>query len=151
MEHEPNQDAQEPSPFRVHLPPACEEVLPENFTPLRLVLQPSGATVAVQRRVVVIGRHSECDIRLPLPDVSRHHCRLEFTENCWQVIDTNSLNGIFLNGERVLQACVQDGDHLRIGGFTFAVTINRQTDDQTVPPMHSLVNKLLFPNRRKAS
>jgi pSer/pThr/pTyr-binding forkhead associated (FHA) protein len=92
-----------------------------DFVPLRLVLQPSGAVVEVNRPEMLVGRHSEADIRLPLPDVSRRHCRLQFVEGCWQVIDLNSLNGVHVNGEAVLQAPLAEGDLLRIGGFTFAV------------------------------
>jgi pSer/pThr/pTyr-binding forkhead associated (FHA) protein len=73
---------------------------------------------------MTIGRHSDCDVRLPLPDVSRRHCRLEFTPAGWQVIDLNSLNGIQVNGEQVLQAPLEQGDLLRIGGFTFQVDLS---------------------------
>src|SRR3954447_12421999 len=94
------------------------ESLPEAFVPMRLVLQPGGATIDVDRPDVVVGRHTECDVRLPLPDVSRRHCRLQFVEGCWQVMDLNSLNGIQVNGEAVLQAPLAQGDRLKIGGFT---------------------------------
>jgi pSer/pThr/pTyr-binding forkhead associated (FHA) protein len=93
------------------------------FLPMRLVLQPSGASVEVTRPDVLVGRHSEADIRLPLPDVSRRHCRLVFADGGWQVIDLNSLNGIQVNGEQVLQAPLDQGDLLRVGGFTFQVEL----------------------------
>src|SRR5439155_23662786 len=97
--------------------------LPANFNPLRLVLQLSGAIIAVNRPDMLVGRHTECDIRLPLPDVSRRHCRLQFSEAGWQVVDLNSLNGIQVNGEPVLQAVLGQGDLLRIGSFTFCVDL----------------------------
>jgi pSer/pThr/pTyr-binding forkhead associated (FHA) protein len=97
--------------------------VPADFVPLRLVLQPSGASVELTRPDMLIGRHSQADIRLPLPDVSRRHCRFFFGEGVWQVLDLNSLNGVFLNGEPVRQATVRQGDLLRIGGFTFAVDL----------------------------
>jgi pSer/pThr/pTyr-binding forkhead associated (FHA) protein len=87
------------------------------------VLQPSGASVEVTSADVLVGRHTEADVRLPLPDVSRRHCRLLFVEGCWQVVDLHSLNGVFVNGEQVLQAPLQQGDQLRIGGFTFLVEV----------------------------
>jgi pSer/pThr/pTyr-binding forkhead associated (FHA) protein len=97
--------------------------VPADFVPLRLVLQPSGASVELTRADMLIGRHSQADIRLPLPDVSRRHCRFFFGEGVWQVLDLNSLNGVFLNGEPIRQATVRQGDLLRIGGFTFAVDL----------------------------
>jgi pSer/pThr/pTyr-binding forkhead associated (FHA) protein len=98
--------------------------LPEDFVPLRLILQPSGAAVELTQPDVLLGRHSQADVRLPLPDVSRRHCRFLFSQGVWQVIDLNSLNGVFLNGEPIRQATLHQGDLLRIGGFIFAVDLN---------------------------
>jgi pSer/pThr/pTyr-binding forkhead associated (FHA) protein len=93
---------------------------------LRLVLLPGGLTVELTRPDMVIGRHSEADVRLALPDVSRRHCRFIFQHGHWKVIDLNSLNGVFVNGERMHEAVVYDGDHVRLGGFTFAVNLEAQ-------------------------
>lgn len=97
--------------------------LPEDFAPLRLILQPSGAAVELTQPDILIGRHSQADVRLPLPDVSRRHCRFLFGQGVWQLIDLNSLNGVFLNGEPIRQATLQQGDLIRIGGFIFAVDL----------------------------
>jgi pSer/pThr/pTyr-binding forkhead associated (FHA) protein len=104
--------------------------------------------IEVSRPDVVVGRHTEADIRLPLPDVSRRHCRLMFVEGCWQVIDLHSLNGVYLNDEQVLQAPLVPGDLLRIGGFTFSVEIGHSWEP-AVPPepppsghVHSILKTL---------
>lgn len=94
------------------------------FVPLRLLLQPSGPVLELTEPDMVVGRHSDADIRLPLPDVSRWHCRFLCVEGCWQVIDLNSLNGVYVNDEAVQQAPLQQGDRVRIGGFTFAVDLS---------------------------
>lgn len=91
------------------------------FIPLRLVLQPGGLAVELTRSDMMFGRHSEADIRLQLPDVSRRHCRFVCTEGRWKVYDLNSLNGIFVNGERVQHAALNHRDLLQIGGCTFEV------------------------------
>ncbi len=100
---------------------------------MRLLLQPAGATVDVDRPDMVIGRHTEADIRLPLPDVSRRHCRLQFVAGGWQVVDLNSLNGTKVNGEPVQQAALEQGDLLRVGGFTFAVDLHGTTGNSRSP------------------
>jgi pSer/pThr/pTyr-binding forkhead associated (FHA) protein len=119
-----------------------------------LVLQPSGASVEVSRSEVVIGRHSEADIRLPLPDVSRRHCRLNFVEGCWQVVDLHSLNGVYVNGEQVLQSPLHHGDLMRIGGFTFAVDLEPEGEtrapEATFPPV-PMAGPTLGSYRRKVS
>lgn len=103
--------------------------VPEDFMPLRLALQPSGATVELTQPDVLLGRHSHADIRLPLPDVSRRHCRFLFSQGVWQVVDLNSLNGVFLNDQLIRQATVRQGDVLRIGGFTFVVELGTTETD----------------------
>jgi pSer/pThr/pTyr-binding forkhead associated (FHA) protein len=101
---------------------------------------------------MLVGRHSEADIRLPLPDVSRRHCRLLFVEGCWQVVDLNSLNGVHVNGEAVLQAPLVEGDLLRIGGFTFAVELGGPPAEAPGPPpegpVHSILQTLTRPHDR---
>jgi pSer/pThr/pTyr-binding forkhead associated (FHA) protein len=97
--------------------------VPDDFFPLRLILQPSGATIELTQPDMLIGRHSQADVRLPLPDVSRRHCRFFFSEGIWQVLDLNSLNGVFLNEQPIRQAALRQGDLLRIGGFVFAVDL----------------------------
>lgn len=99
---------------------------PDNFVPLRLVLQQSGVAVELTRPEMLVGRHSEADIRLPLPDVSRRHCRFVFNEGCWQVHDLKSLNGTFVNDEPVDHALVCHGDTVRVGGFTFEADLTNE-------------------------
>jgi pSer/pThr/pTyr-binding forkhead associated (FHA) protein len=84
-----------------------------------LVLEPGGPSVEFNRPEMLVGRHSVADLRLRLPDVSRRHCRFVFSEGHWQVFDLNSLNGVFVNGERVHQAILDNGDVIRIGSYTF--------------------------------
>jgi pSer/pThr/pTyr-binding forkhead associated (FHA) protein len=125
---------------------------PERFAPLRLVLQPSGMALEVSRPVVIIGRHSEADVRLPLPDVSRRHCKLVFGEAGWEIIDLNSLNGVRVNTERVMKAPLSHGDMVQIGGFTFAVDLS-EPSGSLAPSGHvrSILETLSSSSSRKAS
>jgi pSer/pThr/pTyr-binding forkhead associated (FHA) protein len=92
-----------------------------NFVPLKLMLVPTGMTVELTKPDQLMGRHSSADVRLPLGDVSRRHCRFLFTDSGWQVIDLESLNGVFVNQQRVRQATLTNGDRIRIGSFQFEV------------------------------
>jgi len=91
------------------------------FVPLRLVLQPSGLVVELNQAEMVMGRHTSADVRLPLPDVSRRHCRFVFADGGWQIFDLNSLNGVYVNDEAVEHAALRHNDRLQIGGFLFRV------------------------------
>jgi pSer/pThr/pTyr-binding forkhead associated (FHA) protein len=119
-----------------------------DLTPLRLVLEPAGLVLELKNPDLVLGRHSESDVRLPLPDVSRRHCRLFFLSGAWHVQDLKSLNGVFVNDEPVEEAELRDGDRLRIGGFSFNVQLNDAPESSA-----SLLNRLVgaLPNREPSS
>src|SRR5437763_1748856 len=80
--------------------------------PLRLVLLPTGLALELTQPDMVIGRHSSCDIRLPLADVSRRHARLLFQAGRWWVQDRESLNGVYVNEERVEFRALEPADRL---------------------------------------
>ena len=93
----------------------------ECFVPLRLVPQDTGVAIELNRADMVLGRHSAADICLPVPDVSRRHCRFTFRDGAWHVHDLKSLNGTFLNGEEVKEAQACHGDTLRVGEAAFFI------------------------------
>jgi len=140
---------------------ARAEQSPPGFRPLRLLLQPSGPFLELTRPDMLIGRHSEADIRLPLPDVSRRHCRFLFTDDVWQVFDLDSLNGVFVNGERVRHAILRHQDILTIGGFQFEVHLQGESSSSELPGnaqeiIHRIADALPrsaadIPSQRKAS
>lgn len=109
----------EASSPRLHEP--ADDELPRDFVPLRLLLQPGGLCVELHKPSMMLGRHSEADVRLALPDVSRRHCRFVFGDGAWQVVDLHSLNGIWVNEVRLDEATLSAGDRLRVGSLTFAV------------------------------
>ena len=133
-------------PLRLH----SEAELPPAFVPLRLVLQGTATVVEVTKPDAIVGRHTEADIRLPLPDVSRRHCRLLFQEGGWQITDLNSLNGVQVNDEPVLQAPLEQDDRLRIGGFHFVVDLTPNADLAGSSHVQSILKSLAAP-RRQAS
>jgi pSer/pThr/pTyr-binding forkhead associated (FHA) protein len=91
------------------------------FWPLSLVVEALGLRIEVHRPDVVVGRHSHAEVRLAFPEISRRHCRLTFTNQQWRVTDLESLNGIYINGERMHEAALHRGDQLRLGELSFLV------------------------------
>jgi adenylate cyclase len=93
-----------------------------SFQPLRLRLQPGDHVVDLTQPDVLVGRQSDADLRMPQPDVSRQHCRFQFTGDNWQIVDLDSLNGVYVNGARVRRlAVIQPGDQIRICGVELDV------------------------------
>jgi serine/threonine-protein kinase len=76
-----------------------------------------------------IGRDPSNDITIADKAVSLVHCRV-FFDNGWQIKDLGSTNGIKLNGERLINAELRDGDGLAIGGSKIRVEM---PDSATIP------------------
>ena len=69
-----------------------------------------------------IGRGMTADLRLDDPSVSRRHALIVHTETGeLRALDDRSLNGLFVNGERVDWTELADGDELEIGSFRLYV------------------------------
>jgi hypothetical protein len=69
-----------------------------------------------------IGRSGAADIRLDDPTVSRRHALIVRTsEDNLRCLDDRSLNGLFVNGDRVEWSHLSDGDELEIGRYRLYV------------------------------
>ncbi len=77
----------------------------------------AGEQFAVRSDVTTIGRAPQSDVFLDDITVSRSHARLERTPNGPQLTDLGSLNGTYVNRERIETARLSDGDELQIGKY----------------------------------
>jgi len=77
----------------------------------------SGETFTPQEGRTTIGRSPECGIFLDDVTVSRRHAALEQRGERWVIEDQGSLNGTFVNRERVDTAVLDDGDEIQIGKY----------------------------------
>ena len=82
--------------------------------PLRLVCLDGHADIALDRAVVVVGRHRWCHVRIASPRVSRHHCCLALDRDGVLVRDLGSTNGTRINGRRVDREVLRPGDELSV-------------------------------------
>ena len=86
---------------------------------------------------VIIGRSANLDSPLAEKMVSRQHAKITATGGTITIEDLGSTNGTFVNGERVKQATLKAGDHIRIGATTMElVSLGAnltENDDQQVP------------------
>ncbi len=72
----------------------------------------------------VIGRAENCDLQIPLLDVSRRHCELRMAAETLKVKDLASSNGTYVNNKRVNEQVLAAGDRLAVGPVVFTVQIN---------------------------
>jgi ABC-type multidrug transport system ATPase subunit len=73
-------------------------------------------------RTLRIGRAPGNDIVVPDLSVSRYHAELRMTGGAYQIVDLDSHNGTYVNGQRVNSAPLADGDLVGIGSSTFRLT-----------------------------
>jgi pSer/pThr/pTyr-binding forkhead associated (FHA) protein len=62
-----------------------------------------------------IGRSPECDLVLPVPAVSKSHAEVRFEDRRWWLVDLQSRNGTYLNGERIDRAPVPSSCRVELG------------------------------------
>jgi pSer/pThr/pTyr-binding forkhead associated (FHA) protein/subtilisin family serine protease len=63
-----------------------------------------------------IGRSRDNNIYLADERASRHHARIELQQGVFVIFDLDSVNGTFVNGQRVMRQALSNGDEIRIGG-----------------------------------
>jgi pSer/pThr/pTyr-binding forkhead associated (FHA) protein len=102
-----------------------------------VMFRPDGQrrSFSVTRDMTVIGRREDCDLRIPLSDVSRKHCRVILEGETIKVEDLGSSNGTYRNGERVQQTEIVPGDTLQIGPVIFVVQVDGYPADEDLQPV----------------
>jgi adenylate cyclase len=89
---------------------------------LKLVATIGNQTVTLPRgRVLLVGRSIACDLPVRDPSVSRRHAELAIDAQGegLAVSDLESMNGTFVNGERVTRATARPGDQVTFGRSVF--------------------------------
>jgi hypothetical protein len=101
--------------------PALLDGVSANF----IVKGPSGVEKAYPMRqlTVTIGRSDHCDISVKDSSMSGRHVEVSKINGEIKVRDLGSANGVFLNGERVDEAELFDGDVLRLGQTSVRVDV----------------------------
>ena len=82
------------------------------------LLLPNGDRYMLGAEPVSFGRMPECDITLNDTNVSRRHAEIRATGDTFTLVDLGSTNGTKVNGVRVAQRELQDGDELTFGTIT---------------------------------
>lgn len=81
-------------------------------------------------RGLTIGRSETRDIVVPDPAASRHHCSVLPRDGAWSLRDMGSANGVFVNGIRVRESLLVDGDRIRIGNTEFRLSVGSSDTSQ---------------------
>ena len=68
----------------------------------------------------VIGRQPSCDLWIDDRTISKHHADLVRSDEGWLLRDVGSRNGTRVNGWRIAEAVLRDGDVVQLGNVRFA-------------------------------
>ena len=82
-------------------------------------------TYELQTPVTLLGRGTDCDLRLVDPGVSRHHAELRVENDQVVLVDLGSTNGTFVNGQPVRRVALSDGTHVSLGRTTLVFRQDR--------------------------
>src|SRR5262245_18879333 len=90
---------------------------------------------SLTKDVTMIGRREDCDLRIPVSEVSRKHCRIIKDGDEVRVEDLGSSNGSYHNGQRIQgSVTVQPGDSVQVGPVVFVVQIDGNSPDEELAP-----------------
>ena len=77
----------------------------------------AGSRFLLDADTVTVGRHPDSDIFLDDITVSRRHAQFARTDGAFSVSDAGSLNGTYVNRQRVDQTELVGGDEVQIGKY----------------------------------
>lgn len=77
----------------------------------------------VEKKSIVIGRKSDCDIVIDDKEVSSRHAKILLNHNNLTIEDLDSVNGVFVNGAKVNKHVLVAGDNFVIGDVRFQLLV----------------------------
>jgi pSer/pThr/pTyr-binding forkhead associated (FHA) protein len=89
--------------------------------PAHLLSLTDGPSILIDKPILLLGRHAECDVQLNSKKVSRRHCCIAQVNDYLVIRDLGSTNGIKVNGKRIVEGKLHPGDELTIGNFRYQV------------------------------
>jgi predicted component of type VI protein secretion system len=94
-----------------------------------LVALTEGPNIHLDKPVLLVGRHQECDVLIPSRKISRRHCCIAQVNDAVAVKDLFSTNGVRINGARVKEGMLHEGDELTIGNYRYKIEMQAGGSD----------------------
>lgn len=88
----------------------------------------AGSRFLLDRDTTSAGRHPDSDIFLDDVTVSRRHAEFTRTAEGFSVADSGSLNGTYVNRDRIDSVRLSDGDEVQIGKFRLVFFSSHEGD-----------------------
>lgn len=115
----------------------CGRVAPVDVVLVRVQQDGRSSNVPLRRPRTVVGRQTDCNLRVPAVDVSRRHCEVTQEGDSLTVRDLGSRNGTFVNGQKVEGSVpLAAGDVLTVGPLVFVVRVDGEPEVVDAAEMH---------------
>jgi len=96
-------------------PSSQDTVVASAARAVRIVDGKEERVFALRSGTNTIGRHPKCEIELPFTEVSRRHAEIALGPDGFRIVDLDSNNGVYVNGKKVKEQVLADGDLIQIG------------------------------------
>lgn len=88
----------------------------------------TGSSYLLVGDLVTAGREPDSDLFLDDVTVSRRHAELRRMASGWLLRDVGSLNGTYVNRERIEEVALNPGDEVQIGKYRFAYLVGGDSE-----------------------
>jgi len=88
----------------------------------------AGSTFALDTASTSIGRHPDSDLFLDDVTVSRRHAVIRRADDGYEISDVGSLNGTYVDGERIDTVPLEDMDEVQIGRFVLVFLLGGRAE-----------------------
>jgi len=125
--------------------PAAEISIPENVF---LIFQGVKA-IPLNQAVISIGRGHDNTIVIDDPRISRHHVEIRVIKDRFVVFDLHSTGGTYINGQRLNQGLLYQGDLISLAGINMVFIQDRQLstrDESDIDPVGPGVHATVIMN-----
>jgi predicted component of type VI protein secretion system len=106
-----------------------------DFMAARLVPLARGAPITLDKPIMLVGRNPDCDIVLQTSTkVSRRHCCIAQVYDRYVIRDLGSMNGVRINGQRVVEGDLTPGCQVSVGDVVFSFQVDVTSSSQQSAP-----------------
>lgn len=106
--------------------------------PAQLIALTDGPNILLDKPILLLGRHPECDVQIDSRKISRRHCCIALVNDYFIIRDLGSTNGIRINGERVQEGKLRAEDEVTIGNSRYKVQWGSFLKESPVPAQRSI-------------
>lgn len=90
----------------------------------------TGKAIALKDRNLKVGRELDCDLVLESPHISRYHAEIRWKGTELLVRDLGSTNGVFVNGKKITEETLHNGDKILFGTQLYYKLVYQDSVDQ---------------------